>query len=147
MLEDPSDAERSILGAISYQPNVAVLHTDVRVLPTRRAAWASWNYRVSADASAGVAVSYDMNALQHLATREQYIVSLNETAIDPKRVVREVHYMHPLFTTAAVRAQRRRSEICGHRGTHYAGAYWGYGFHEDGARSGLEVAARIGAAP
>lgn len=144
LLQDPTPSEREVLSAIEFQPNEAVLHTDTSVLPRERRAWTSWNYRIPRDPQDGVAVSYSMNILQGLNARDHYVVSLNETGIDPGKVVKRITYHHPLYTPAAVAAQKRRSEICGVNHTHYAGAYWGFGFHEDGARSGLEVAARFG---
>lgn len=146
LLEDPTPNEREILGAIEFQPNDAVLHTDTSVLPRERRAWTSWNYRIPRDPQAGVAVSYSMNILQGLTSRDHYVVSLNETGIDPSKIVKKIVYHHPLYTPAGVAAQKRRAEICGVNRTHYAGAYWGFGFHEDGARSGLEVAARFASA-
>lgn len=146
LLEDPSPAEREILGAIEYQPNEALLHTDVSVLPRTRRAWTSWNYRIPRDPQDSVSVSYAMNLLQHIDARDHYVVSLNERGVDPAKVIRRITYHHPFYTPAGVAAQKRRPEICGVRRTHYAGAYWGFGFHEDGARSGLEVVERFGVA-
>ena len=137
-LEDPSPAEREILGAFPYQRNDAVLHTDIRMLPRSPRARAAWNYHALARRQDRVALTYDMNVLQALTAPEVFMVTLNREAdIDPARVLGRYTYHHPVYTPAAVAAQRRRSEISGHRHTHYCGAYWRYGFHEDGVVSGM----------
>ncbi|HUA26179.1 MAG TPA: FAD-dependent oxidoreductase [Steroidobacteraceae bacterium] len=141
LLGDATDRERDILSAIPYQPNTAVLHTDATLLPRRRTAWAAWNAFIPHDADAPCTVSYCMSLLQGLDSREPFIVTLNrQDAIDPARVLRRMTYNHPVYTHAAVSAQRRRGEIQGVRRTWFAGAYWGWGFHEDGMRSAMEVA-------
>lgn len=145
MLRDASDTERELLSAIPYQPNETVLHTDTSVLPRARRAWSPWNYRIPRDPQDGVSVSYSMNILQGLTSEDHYVVSLNERGIDERKIVQRIRYDHPLYTPRGLAAQKRRHEICGQRRTHFAGAYWGFGFHEDGARSGLEVAQRFGA--
>lgn len=147
LLEDASAAERSILGAIPYQANDVVLHTDTRLLPRCRAAWAAWNAFVPPGKGSPVAtVSYCMNLLQRLDARETFIVTLNRSgAIDPARVLRRMTYRHPVHTRAAVDAKVRKAEIQGQHRTWYAGAYWGWGFHEDGMRSAVEVATGLGA--
>jgi predicted NAD/FAD-binding protein len=146
LLADPTAAEREILGAIGYQRNEAVLHTDERLLPRRRQAWASWNYHLLREPHGLAAVTYHMNRLQSLVSRRQFCVTLNRTAaIDPARVIRTIEYSHPIYTEAAVRAQRRVGEISGVNRTHYCGAYWGWGFHEDGLQSGARVASAFGA--
>ncbi len=138
LLADPSDAERAVLGAIGYQRNDAVLHTDVSVLPRRRLARAAWNYLVPAAAHGRVAVTYDMNILQGLDAPETFCVSLNPgAALDPARVLERMAYDHPVFTPAAVAAQGRRAEVSGVARTFYCGAYWRYGFHEDGVVSAM----------
>ena len=137
LLSDPSAAERSILGAIPYQENEAVLHTDVRVMPKRPLAWAAWNYHVPQTPSARVCLTYNMNILQSLPGKTQFMVSLNHPDIDAGSVIDRYHYHHPVFTVAGVAAQKRRAEISGERGTYYCGAYWSYGFHEDGVKSAL----------
>lgn len=140
MLEDPSDAEREILGAFPYAPNEAVLHNDESLLPRRPLARAAWNYHLRRDPGRGVALTYDMNVLQSLATRRRYLVSLNMTdAIDERCVLRTFSYSHPVYTPGAVAAQKRHAEISGPRRSFYCGAYWRYGFHEDGVVSGLRV--------
>jgi predicted NAD/FAD-binding protein len=145
LLEDASDRERSVLGAIAYQANDVVLHTDGALLPRQRKAWAAWNAFIARDPDAPCTVSYCMNLLQGIASQEPILVTLNRTdAIDPAKVLRRMRYHHPLHTHAAVAAQRRRAEIQGIDRTWFAGAYWGWGFHEDGMRSALEVAAGLG---
>jgi predicted NAD/FAD-binding protein len=145
LLSDASGAEREILGAIGYQDNEAILHTDTNVLPRCRRAWAAWNAYVPADRQAPCSVSYWMNALQSLRAPEQLIVTLNRKAdIAPARVLRRLQYRHPLQNQASVAAQARKADIQGHSHTWFAGAGWGFGFHEDGLRSGVEVAARLG---
>jgi predicted NAD/FAD-binding protein len=144
LLTDPSRAEREILGALPYQANDAVLHTDTSLLPRRRAAWGAWNYRVNDDPAAPAIVTYNMNMLQNLRAPETFCVTLNaEAAIDPARVIGRVTYHHPVVTGAGVLARARRAEISGARRTHYCGAYWGNGFHEDGVVSGLAAAREI----
>jgi predicted NAD/FAD-binding protein len=147
LLDAPSAAERRILGAIRYQLNEAVLHTDPAVMPRRRRAWASWNVRVPREPRANVQVTYHMNRLQGLAARDEWFVTLNDdAAIDPRRVRARIAYAHPSFDADALAAQRRHAEIDGGGGVHFAGAYWGWGFHEDGLASALSVCARLGAA-
>lgn len=143
MLGDATPAEQSVLGAITYQPNTATLHSDARLLPSRPRARASWNYWVDPDARRAT-VTYWMNSLQALDSTRPLLVTLNRSdAIEPKLVLGEFEYDHPVFDRAAIGAQRRRHEIEGARGIYFAGAYWGYGFHEDGVQSGLEVARAI----
>lgn len=147
MLADPSEQEREILGAIRYQPNRTVLHTDTSIMPRRRAAWASWNYHIPRVPGDGVSVTYWMNSLQSLDAPEEYLVSLNPTEpIDANKVIRELEYDHPLFTLEAAAAQQRHHEISGVRRTHYCGAYWRYGFHEDGVVSALRATDPFGRA-
>src|SRR4051812_23658826 len=144
MLGDASDREHEILGAIPYQANEAVLHTDARLLPRRRRAWASWNYHLLPEPPGLSTVTYHMNRLQALRADRQFCVTLNRTeAIDPAHILRRIGYAHPVFTAAGARAQARYAEIGGGR-THFCGAYWGYGFHEDGVVSALRVAERFG---
>jgi predicted NAD/FAD-binding protein len=145
MLADPSDREHEILGAFPYQANEAVLHTDRALLPRRRRAWASWNYHLLEEPSGLPTVTYHMNRLQNLQAREEFCVTLNRTAaIDPAKVVKRVAYAHPVYTKAGVAAQARHHEISGRERTHYCGAYWGWGFHEDGVTSAVRVAERLG---
>ncbi|MEO8364866.1 MAG: FAD-dependent oxidoreductase [Pseudoxanthomonas sp.] len=146
LLSDATPQEQEILGAISYRDNEAILHTDIRVLPKHRSAWAAWNAHVPARDTAPCSVSYWMNALQSLDAPEQFIVTLNRgSAIDPARVLRRMHYRHPQQDHASVAAQARKHEIQGVGHTWFAGAGWGFGFHEDGLRSGVEVARALGA--
>jgi uncharacterized protein len=146
LLDDPSERERELLGAIPYQHNQAVLHTDRSLLPRRRRAWASWNYHLDADSPGDCTVTYHMNRLQSLRAEEEFCVTLNRTAaIDPERIIRTIDYSHPVYTPAGVAAQSRHAEISGRNRTHYCGAYWGWGFHEDGVNSALRVAREIGA--
>jgi predicted NAD/FAD-binding protein len=145
LLTDPSERERSILGAIAYQENEVVLHTDAALLPRRRKAWAAWNALIPREPAAACTVSYCMSLLQGLDCPVPLIVTLNGSqAIDPAKVLRRMRYHHPLYSHAAVAAQRRRAEIQGGRRVWFAGAYWGWGFHEDGMRSAVEVAAQLG---
>jgi predicted NAD/FAD-binding protein len=147
MLTDASDREHEILGAIPYQPNEAVLHTDARLLPRRRRAWASWNYHLLPEPTGLTTVTYHMNRLQSLRAERELCVTLNRSeAIDPRHVLRTFRYAHPVFTAAGARAQGRVHEISGGERTHFCGAYWGHGFHEDGVVSALRVARRFGLA-
>jgi uncharacterized protein len=147
MLADPSDREGELLGAIPYQPNEAVLHTDTSLLPRRRAAWASWNYHLAEDRGNQTALTYWMNNLQGLHAREDYCVTLNRRAeIDPARIIATIPYAHPVYTHEGMAAQARHHEISGVNRTHYCGAYWGWGFHEDGVWSAERVTERIGQA-
>ncbi|WP_426690568.1 NAD(P)/FAD-dependent oxidoreductase [Rhodanobacter ginsengiterrae] len=145
LLADANEREQSILGAMSYQANDTVLHTDARVLPRRRKAWAAWNAWLPRDPDAACTVSYCMNLLQGIDSPEPFVVTLNRSeAIDPAKVLARMRYHHPVYTEASVRAQARKAEIQGWRRTWFAGAYWGWGFHEDGMRSAVEVAAALG---
>ena len=153
LLPDATFREREILRAIRYQENEAVLHTDAAVLPSKRAAWAAWNVLrtrgeaidPTSSAESGCIVSYWMNLLQGLDASEPLIVTLNGADhIDPARVLRRMKYEHPVFNRDAVAAQKRKEEIQGPRRTWYAGAYWGWGFHEDGMRSAVAVARAFG---
>jgi uncharacterized protein len=140
MLRDASSQEREVLGAIPYQRNDVVLHTDTSLLPRRRLAWSAWNYHRLAGDRAAVAVTYNMNLLQRLQTQQTFLVTLNNsTAIDPRRVIRQLSYDHPVFTPHGIAAQQRQGEINGANRTYYCGAYWRYGFHEDGVVSALNA--------
>jgi len=144
VLADPSRAEREILGALPFQRNQAVLHTDTSLLPRRRLAWAAWNYHVLPEQGQRVALTYNMNILQGLQSRHTFCVTLNRgDSIDPRRVLRRLTYDHPLFTPAGIAAQQRHHEISGVQRTHYCGAYWRYGFHEDGVVSALAAVQRF----
>ena len=145
LLDDASDGEREILGAIRYQANDTVLHTDARLLPRHRKAWAAWNAHLPADPALACTVSYCMNLLQGLPGETPLVVTLNRTGdIDPARILVRRGYQHPVYTHATVAAQARKHEIQGVHRTWFAGAYWGWGFHEDGIRSGVEVARALG---
>jgi uncharacterized protein len=144
LLGDPSEREREILGAIPYQRNEAVLHTDTSLMPRRRAAWSSWNFHLAGEPPRGSTVTYWMNNLQRLRAKRDYLVTLNRGAeIDPAKVLRRFEYDHPMYTAAGVAAQARHGEISGFDRTHYCGAYWGWGFHEDGVVSALRVCERL----
>jgi predicted NAD/FAD-binding protein len=146
LLADATDREHEVLGSIPYQRNQAVLHTDVRMLPRRRRAWASWNYHLLAPPGPRSTVTYHMNRLQSLRSRHQFCVTLNRTGdIDPEQIIRTIDYDHPVYTSAGVRAQERFAQISGHGHVHFCGAYWGWGFHEDGVLSAVRVAERFGA--
>jgi predicted NAD/FAD-binding protein len=145
LLSDPSDAEREILSAIGYQENEVVLHMDERLLPRQRRAWASWNYTAPREPLDRVAVTYNMNMLQSIASSRTFCVTLNRTdKIDPEKILRRATFDHPVYTFDTIDAQKRRHEISGVKNTFYCGAYWGYGFHEDGVKSGLAVAEHFG---
>jgi hypothetical protein len=147
LLDDASEPERDVLGAIRYQANDTVLHTDASLLPRHRKAWAAWNAYLPADPAQDCTVSYCMNQLQGLDVATPLMVTLNRTRdIDPARILVQRAYHHPVYTHESVAAQARKHEIQGMRRTWFAGAYWGWGFHEDGIRSGVEVARALGAA-
>jgi uncharacterized protein len=146
LLSDASVPERVVLRSIGYQRNDVVLHTDARLMPSNRRAWASWNYRVPRTGGRGGAqVTYHMNRLQSLRTQHDYFVTLGASdRIDPDRVIGRYVYDHPVFDAEAMAAQRRHEAIDGMNRTHFCGAWWGYGFHEDGVRSALSVCRRLG---
>ena len=145
MLQDPTPAEGQILGALRYQRNETVLHTDEKLLPRKKLAWASWNYYLPRQRVATPTVTYNMNILQTLRSPRPFCVSLNrESEIDPDRILERMTYHHPVFDLKALDAQDRKAEISGLNRTHYCGAYWGYGFHEDGVVSGLDVGRNFG---
>ena len=145
LLADPTPPERDVLGAIRYLPSRLQLHSDARLLPRRRAAWASWNYHLL-DTSAPPAptVTYHLNRLQGVPADRELLVTLNlPDRVDPRTVHADFEVAHPVYTPGAVAAQRRRAEISGADRIHYAGAYWRWGFHEDAIASGLDAAAAI----
>lgn len=145
MLGDAAPAEREILGALPYQANEVVLHTDTRLLPTRPVTWSSWNYRLGVDEGRAV-VTYNMNILQGLTAPETFCVTLNHSsAINPNKILGRFRYDHPVFSREGIAAQERWDEINGARRTWYCGAYWGNGFHEDGVVSARRVADGIAA--
>jgi len=145
MLADPSPAERNILTSIPYQANEVVLHTDISLLPRARRAWAAWNYRIPARGGQAVSITYDLSRLQGHASPGPILETLNPTtAIDAAQILDRITYHHPILSVEAIEAQRRYDEINGRRRTYFCGAYWGYGFHEDGVRSALAVARHFG---
>lgn len=145
LLTDASAAESDILGAIPYAPNQVVLHSDTSVLPRAGAAWASWNYLLPAQNTNEAVLTYNMNILQRLISAEVFCVSVNAgSVIDPTKVYGTYNYSHPMFTLGSLTAQSRWGEISGHRHTHFCGAYWRNGFHEDGVVSAIRVAAALG---
>jgi uncharacterized protein len=147
LLADASSHERAVLGAVRYQPNRAVLHTDTALLPKRRLAWAAWNYERAADAAqeqSAVCLHYLINRLQPLPWSTPVVVSLNPSrAPDPAKVIGSYDYSHPVFDAAAIDAQRRLPQIQGRSNTWFCGAWTRYGFHEDGLMSGLAVSAAL----
>ncbi|MCO6435736.1 MAG: FAD-dependent oxidoreductase [Phycisphaerae bacterium] len=145
LLADPSRVEREILGTMLYQRNDVDLHTDIRLLPKRKRAWASWNYHIPERRQSAATMTYNMNMLQSLHTQHTYCVTLNDKdRVSADRRLRQLVYEHPVYTTRSVAAQRRHAEISGVNRTHYCGAYWGYGFHEDGVNSALAVCRSFG---
>lgn len=146
MLDDATDDERSILGAIAYQKNDVVLHTDASVLPSNRLAWAAWNYMIPEHSTQPVSVTYNMNVLQNFDDApETFCVTLNRSRdINPEKVIKRFEYDHPVFTLDAVAAQERYDDIGNRNRTHFCGAYWFNGFHEDGVRSALRVTRAFG---
>ncbi len=147
LLVEPTDLQRDVLSAFEFQDNDTILHTDASVLPPNPRAWAAWNAHVPAQRGRDCTVSYWMNALQSLQTHEPLVVSLNRRAdIDPMRILRQRSYRHPVQSAASVLAQTRKTEIQGDGGICFAGAWWGHGFHEDGLRSAVDVAAQMGVA-
>ena len=150
LLADASPQEREVFGAFSSNLSPTVLHHDATLLPARRRGWASWNFRAQGD-DGRLVLTYHMNRLQPLGTRQDWFVSLHaEDLLDPASIAGRYAYEHPRFTREAIRAQARWAEVSGpasfHGRTHYAGAYWTYGFHEDGVRSGIRVARDLGVA-
>lgn len=139
LLDDATSAEREVLGAIQFQTNEAILHTDESLMPKRRRAWAAWNYHIPQDSTRHVAVTYNMNILQGLDTENQYLVTLNnDQDIDPGKIIRRVKYEHPIYSRESVVAQQRQADINCDR-TFFCGAYWRNGFHEDGVVSALNA--------
>lgn len=140
LLDKPSQAEIDILGAIGYQQNDMLLHSDKRVLPNKKAAWASWNVRVCPELANQCTVNYHMNTLQGLDAPLEFIVSLNsDHLVDPAKVFLSRRYAHPVYNAATISAQKRWPQLAGDQHTYYCGAYWGWGFHEDGVNSALRV--------
>lgn len=144
LLADPTDAERSVLGAIPYVDNDVVLHTDTSLLPSRRAARSSWNFHLLDEPRDRTTVTYWMNNLQPISGNIDYCVTLNlSDRIDPNEVIYEQNFSHPVFTASGLRAQQRHAQVSGVNRTHYCGAYWRWGFHEDGVWSGIRAAESV----
>jgi predicted NAD/FAD-binding protein len=145
MLAAPTKAETEVLGAIRYTDNTAYLHTDQSRLPKRRLAWASWNYLIPEHSIEDAArLTYNMNILQHIPTQTQVLVTLNDANIDPNCLIDTFQYTHPFYDRSTLEAQSRHHEISGLNHVHYCGAYWYYGFHEDGVNSALRVCQQLG---
>ena len=145
LLKDPSDNEASILGALPYQKNTAILHTDVSLMPKNKLTWSSWNYLLNEDQGKPVTLTYNMNILQSLDAKPEFLVTLNSNGkIDPSKIIKKVEYRHPLFTVDGIIAQKQKKQINGANNTFYCGAYWGNGFHEDGVNSALDVCELFG---
>ncbi len=144
LLTDANDNEKSILAAMPYKANSVILHTDTSMLPKRKKAWASWNYQLNENREADASVTYNMNILQGIKAEHTFCVTLNQKqAIAPSKILREFTYHHPVFSLQSCQAQQQRHIICGKNNTHFAGAYWHNGFHEDGVKSAIEVAKRF----
>jgi len=140
MLERPTEAEREILGELPYQENSVVLHTDNVFLPSRKWIWASWNYLIPRQSTQRVAVTYNMNILQTINSPVDFCVTLNKSdIISEDAVIGRYRYSHPIYKPGSAAVQKRHAEISGRNRVHFCGAYWGYGFHEDGVMSALEV--------
>ncbi len=145
LLADATATERQVLGGIAYQDNDVVLHTDIRLLPKRKAAWAAWNYLLGADAATRATLSYNMNMLQGIQSEHTFVVSLNASnQIAAEHVLRRFNYAHPVYNQSTMQSQARRNEINGQNRSYFCGAYWYNGFHEDGVRSAVDVAAMLG---
>jgi predicted NAD/FAD-binding protein len=144
LLGDPSPQELEVLSPMRYVSNVATLHTDSSLLANRKLAWASWNYHAGQQAQ-NATLTYNMNILSHIESKSDVLVTLNDGGeIDPTKILKTVSYHHPFFNQEMMSSQRRHTEISGVNRTHYCGAYWGYGFHEDGVVSALKVCERFG---
>ena len=140
MLADPTKDESEVLGAIPYQKNEAILHTDSRILPKKKLAWAAWNYHILKETTDRVALTYNMNILQGLSSKHTFCVTLNNSdAIDPTKIIKRLKYDHPVFTLKGICAQKKQELINGPRNTYFCGAYWRNGFHEDGVVSALNA--------
>ena len=144
LLDPPTPSEERILGNLPFTENQVVLHTDTRLLPRNRRAWASWNYSCgTASAGQRATLTYNMNILQGLRSRHTFLVSLNQD-VENRFILRRFRYSHPAYTREALQAQARWEQISGRRHLHYCGAYWFNGFHEDGVRSALRVCRSLG---
>lgn len=144
LLGDPSEDEQQVLSALPYSENEVVLHTDEAILPSNKRAWASWNYLLDDKPNLPVSVTYNMNILQSIDSPHTFCVTLNQTGrIDKNKILRTFNYAHPVYDVKSQKAREQRITICGHNHTHFAGAYWYNGFHEDGVKSALDVAKRL----
>jgi uncharacterized protein len=144
LLGDPSREELEILAPMRYSSNEATLHTDNSLLPKRRLAWASWNYHAGKQKEKAT-LTYNMNILSHIESDRDVLVTLNDDGqIDPEKVLETFRYDHPVFNQEMIASQHRHAEISGVNRTHYCGAYWRYGFHEDGVVSALNVCKGFG---
>jgi len=140
LLGDSTQLENDVLSAIPYQKNQAILHTDKSVLPKRKLAWAAWNYHILKSQQDKVALTYNMNILQNIHSKDTFCVTLNnEDAIDSTKIIKKVNYSHPIFTPDGILAQQQQSQINGINNTYFCGAYWRYGFHEDGVWSAMQA--------
>ncbi|WP_435188905.1 NAD(P)/FAD-dependent oxidoreductase [Pseudothioglobus sp. nBUS_23] len=145
LLKDPSNDEKSVLEALPYQKNTAIVHTDVTLMPKIKKTWSSWNYLLSGDPNRPVTLTYNMNILQSLDAKPDFLVTLNSlNEINPSKIIKKIDYSHPLFTVNGVHAQKKKNQISGQNNTYYCGAYWGNGFHEDGVNSALDVCKAFG---
>jgi predicted NAD/FAD-binding protein len=146
MLKDPTSLETKVMEGFAYRPNDIILHTDTSVLPAKELGHASWNYYLPKVQLDRVAVTYHMNILQGIDAPEKFLVSLNmDHVIDPKKVIKKIAYSHPVYSQSAVESQGQWSQISNIKNkTHFCGAYWGNGFHEDGVKSALEVTQAFG---
>ena len=145
LLNEPSDNEKAVLEALPYQKNTAIVHTDGSLMPKNKITWSSWNYLLSGDVKRPVTLTYNMNILQSLQAKPDFLVTLNSlNEINPSKIIKKIDYAHPLFTVDGINAQKKKSQISGHNNTYYCGAYWGNGFHEDGVNSALEVCKAFG---
>jgi len=145
LLKDPSENEVAILEAFPYQKNTAILHTDVSLMPKNKLTWSSWNYLLNENQDQPVTLTYNMNILQSLDAKPDFLVTLNSNSnIDSSKIIKKVEYHHPLFTVDGISAQKRKKQINGVNNTFFCGAYWGSGFHEDGVNSALDVCMLLG---
>lgn len=145
LLANPTEQEKAVLGAIPYTENSVVLHTDTNLLPKRKAAWASWNYLLNKNTDKAAVVTYQMNILQGIKSDTQFCVTLNHLeGIDKSKILREFTYHHPVFNQSSIAAQKLKHTVDGQNNSYFCGAYWYNGFHEDGVRSGVDVAKQLG---
>ncbi|URR00439.1 FAD-dependent oxidoreductase [Pseudoalteromonas sp. SCSIO 43095] len=145
LLGDACEQENKVLGAIPYTENSVVLHTDVSLLPDRKAAWASWNYLLNNNTDKAAVVTYQMNILQGIKSDTQFCVTLNHLeGINQSKILREFTYHHPVFNQLSIAAQQQKHTVDGQNNTYFCGAYWYNGFHEDGVRSAVDVAKQLG---